>query len=126
MTAINCPVCQAPFQESVREGILIDTCTQCRGVWLDRGELEKLLAAMRQEVGNTVPAQPAAAAASLVVAQPQGYVPPQQPHYPPTQHSHQGYQQPYRRDYDDDDYRRHGGGRYYKKSKMERLFDIFD
>lgn len=123
MTAISCPVCQAPFQESVREGILIDTCTQCRGVWLDRGELEKLLAAMRQEVANPFATQPSAVA----IPPQQGYAPPQQPYYPPPQHPQQGYQQPYRRDYDDDDdYRRHGSGRYYKKSKMERLFDIFD
>jgi len=27
----------------LKEGVLIDVCTQCRGVWLDRGELEKLL-----------------------------------------------------------------------------------
>jgi Zn-finger nucleic acid-binding protein len=120
MTAISCPVCQAPFQESVKEGILIDTCTQCRGVWLDRGELEKLLAAMRQEAGNIAPPVQIAQPATPV----QHYAPPQQPHYPTPHHPHQGYQQSYRRDYDDD-YRRHGKG-YYKKSKMERLFDIFD
>lgn len=119
MTTINCPVCQAPFQESVREGILIDTCTQCRGVWLDRGELEKLLSAMRQEVGNAAPVQVQANAYPTV-----NYAPPPQAHYSQPQPH---YQQPYRRDYDDDDdYRRHDGKRYYKKSKMERLFDIFD
>ena len=31
------------MQEVNRNGVLIDVCPQCRGVWLDRGELEKLL-----------------------------------------------------------------------------------
>lgn len=43
MTAINCPVCHAAFKEVVNEGVLIDICTECRGIWLDRGELEKLI-----------------------------------------------------------------------------------
>lgn len=43
MLALNCPVCRAPFKEVVREGVSIDLCTECRGVWLDCGELEKLL-----------------------------------------------------------------------------------
>lgn len=32
------------LEERVREGVVIDVCPRCRGVWLDRGELEKLLA----------------------------------------------------------------------------------
>ena len=35
------------MQEITRNGIMIDVCTQCRGVWLDRGELEKLLSSVR-------------------------------------------------------------------------------
>jgi Zn-finger nucleic acid-binding protein len=31
-----------------REGVEIDYCTQCRGVWLDRGELEKIIAQVEQ------------------------------------------------------------------------------
>jgi len=46
MTGLTCPVCAGQLQETARQGILIDTCTRCRGVWLDRGELEKLSAAM--------------------------------------------------------------------------------
>jgi Zn-finger nucleic acid-binding protein len=42
MSVLNCPVCQGAMREINKNGILIDTCTQCRGVWLDRGELEKL------------------------------------------------------------------------------------
>lgn len=36
------------MQEISRNGIMIDVCTQCRGVWLDRGELEKLLGNIRR------------------------------------------------------------------------------
>lgn len=43
MMALNCPVCRAPFREIVKDSVLIDVCTECRGVWLDRGELDKLL-----------------------------------------------------------------------------------
>lgn len=42
MSVLVCPVCQGTMKEVNRNGVLIDTCTQCRGVWLDRGELEKL------------------------------------------------------------------------------------
>jgi uncharacterized protein len=49
MAALNCPVCRAHFKEVVRNGVLIDICSQCRGVWLDRGELEKLLEIVNKE-----------------------------------------------------------------------------
>lgn len=42
MSALSCAVCQGAMKEVSRNGVLIDTCTQCRGVWLDRGALEKL------------------------------------------------------------------------------------
>jgi hypothetical protein len=41
---MNCPVCSETLSERERSGIEIDICPQCRGVWLDRGELEKILA----------------------------------------------------------------------------------
>lgn len=43
MTPIDCPVCRAPFREVLMDGVLVDICTRCSGVWLDRGELERLL-----------------------------------------------------------------------------------
>lgn len=43
---MKCPVCpDSTLQMSERRGIEIDYCPQCRGVWLDRGELDKLIAA---------------------------------------------------------------------------------
>lgn len=47
MPILMCPSCQAGMQEINRNGVLIDICGQCRGVWLDRGELEKLLGSVR-------------------------------------------------------------------------------
>ncbi len=43
VAAMPCPVCQVPLSMSDRQGIEIDYCPQCRGVWLDRGELDKII-----------------------------------------------------------------------------------
>ncbi|MFO1434698.1 MAG: zf-TFIIB domain-containing protein [Candidatus Competibacteraceae bacterium] len=41
---MKCPVCaDTHLVMSERQGIEIDYCPQCRGVWLDRGELDKLI-----------------------------------------------------------------------------------
>jgi uncharacterized protein len=41
---VQCPVCSdVQLAISSREGVEIDYCPQCRGVWLDRGELDKIL-----------------------------------------------------------------------------------
>ncbi|MBD3177057.1 MAG: hypothetical protein GF320_17925, partial [Armatimonadia bacterium] len=40
---MNCPVCGEKLREIEREGVMIDICPGCKGVWLDRGELDKLL-----------------------------------------------------------------------------------
>ena len=42
-----CPSCSGPLIEIERSGVLIDACRDCRGIWLDRGELDKLVAAER-------------------------------------------------------------------------------
>jgi len=38
-----CPHCKTDLKISSREGIEIDYCPSCRGVWLDRGELDKII-----------------------------------------------------------------------------------
>ena len=38
-----CPACMVELTLAERQGIEIDYCPQCRGVWLDRGELDKIL-----------------------------------------------------------------------------------
>jgi Zn-finger nucleic acid-binding protein len=40
---MKCPACSADLLLSERQGIEIDYCPSCRGVWLDRGELDKII-----------------------------------------------------------------------------------
>jgi Zn-finger nucleic acid-binding protein len=40
---LPCPVCRSELVPSERLGIEIDSCPTCRGVWLDRGELDKIV-----------------------------------------------------------------------------------
>ena len=40
---MNCPVDGTELRITDRQGIEIDYCPQCRGIWLDRGELDKVL-----------------------------------------------------------------------------------
>lgn len=47
MPLLMCPNCETGMKEVDRDGVRIDICPSCRGVWLDRGELEKLLASVR-------------------------------------------------------------------------------
>lgn len=48
-----CPRCEtSSLIELDRQGLTIDRCERCRGVWLDRGELEKLMAREREGEGG--------------------------------------------------------------------------
>jgi Zn-finger nucleic acid-binding protein len=57
-----CPACKVALVMSERQGVEIDYCPQCRGVWLDRGELDKII-----EKSNAV------APAAAVAAQPSSF-----------------------------------------------------
>jgi len=46
---MKCPACESEMRITNREGVEIDYCPQCRGVWLDRGELEKIVARTSSE-----------------------------------------------------------------------------
>ncbi|HYG20098.1 MAG TPA: zf-TFIIB domain-containing protein [Ohtaekwangia sp.] len=53
---MDCPVCKnAKLVMSERQGIEIDYCPSCRGVWLDRGELDKII---DRSAGDNVQAIP--------------------------------------------------------------------
>ena len=45
---MRCPNCQSRLVEVERSDVLIDACPQCRGIWLDRGELDKILVMERR------------------------------------------------------------------------------
>ncbi|WP_374473173.1 zf-TFIIB domain-containing protein [Phenylobacterium sp.] len=49
MPLLLCPNDNTSMQNVNRNGVEIDICPTCRGVWLDRGELEKILGDARQE-----------------------------------------------------------------------------
>jgi len=50
---MKCPNCEIPLMMTERKGIEIDFCTQCRGVWLDRGELDKIIEVSTAEITET-------------------------------------------------------------------------
>jgi Zn-finger nucleic acid-binding protein len=105
---MKCPVCTTVnLLIAERQGVEIDYCPQCRGVWLDRGELDKIierasLAEAPQHVRSVPP-------------QPDQYPPYQQPSNSQPYPSHHGH---------------HANGQYgapkhhRKKSMLEELFDF--
>jgi Zn-finger nucleic acid-binding protein len=108
---MKCPVCLQPdLVMSERQGIEIDYCPQCRGVWLDRGELDKII----ERSATQSPAAPPPGQQPYVPQAPPG----QQPVY--GQQSGYGGEQRHHKKYDDD---YHGG---YKKKRKGFLGDIFD
>jgi Zn-finger nucleic acid-binding protein len=79
VAAMSCPICQVPLVMSDRQGIEIDYCPQCRGVWLDRGELDKII---ERSAPPSAPAQPAPPPVQQAPAyQQHGYHDPRQGHY---------------------------------------------
>jgi Zn-finger nucleic acid-binding protein len=50
---MKCPPCQVELKMTDRQGVEIDYCPQCRGVWLDRGELDKIIERSEQRFGST-------------------------------------------------------------------------
>ena len=105
---MKCPVCAIDLVMSERSGIEIDYCPTCRGVWLDRGELDKIIER----------SQPTRAEAPQAV--PQGQYPAQPVRTVELQREvHRG----------DDDH--HGGhhddhgysGKHKRKSFLSELFD---
>lgn len=93
-----CPVDGATLVMSERSGIEIDYCPQCRGVWLDRGELDKIIERSAAEFAPAAKSEP----------QPQ----PQHPGYQ---------QQPFSAE-------NHGFGHGYGHKKRKKSFfeEIFD
>jgi Zn-finger nucleic acid-binding protein len=43
MAELTCPKCESPMRVYERNGVTVDSCTGCRGIFLDRGELERLI-----------------------------------------------------------------------------------
>ena len=107
-----CPVDGETLVMADRSGVEIDYCPKCRGVWLDRGELDKVI----DRAASAAPAAPPAAPAAAPVwtAEPRGTEPPRA-EAPRRQDDR------YRRDDDDDD-RRHPKRR--REGFLSELFDF--
>lgn len=54
-----CPACKVDLVMTERQSVEIDYCPKCRGVWLDRGELDKIIEkSLGQQPGQPAAAQP--------------------------------------------------------------------
>jgi uncharacterized protein len=62
---MNCPACNVPLSMADRQGVEIDYCPRCRGVWLDRGEIDKIV---EREMAAYGPAQRPQTAAPMTEA----------------------------------------------------------
>ncbi len=109
---MRCPVDNEVLVMADRGGVEIDYCPKCRGVWLDRGELDKII----ERSATPVPMPPAAPAPA---ARPTSPVYQPEPGY-----SGQRAEAPRRRDDDDDDDHRHGKRYKKRESFLGELFDF--
>ena len=107
---MQCPVDNETLVMADRNGVEIDYCPKCRGVWLDRGELDKII--------DRAAGAPAAAATAAVS-------PPRAPREAAPVYQPEPQRAPEQRrsrDDDDDDYR----GGYKKKRRESFLGELFD
>lgn len=100
---MKCPVCETvDLRISERQGVEIDYCPTCRGVWLDRGELDKIIERAAQvETGYNVPVQTEKRKRGEWVSDDTD-------------------------EYYDDDDRRYRDPKRRKRSFLDDVFDIFD
>jgi Zn-finger nucleic acid-binding protein len=61
---LTCPKCRGRMTSYERNGVTVDQCADCRGLFLDRGELERLVDAEGAWRGSPAPSAPAAASYS--------------------------------------------------------------
>jgi len=97
---MDCPVCQVDLVMSDRQGIEIDYCPKCRGVWLDRGELDKIIERSTTEQQRRMPTDDRDA---------------------PPHHEYQS-----KKRYGKHGHGKYGHGKYRRKSMLQELFDVFD
>ena len=100
---MNCPVDNEILQMTERSGVEVDYCPRCRGVWLDRGELDKILERAEREMPMPM--------ATPVTGRPRD------------DYDREDDRRP---DYDDDYSRRDTYGRPYKKKRKSFLSDMFE
>lgn len=105
---------------SERSGIEIDYCPKCRGVWLDRGELDKLIERAQEDAAPAPQSQP----------EPRDYQPqhreqhyrPQEQHY--KEQHHYDSQRKHYNEHKPHNHSGHYGKPYKKKSILSEIFDF--
>lgn len=102
------PIDGSPMRQIHRYGIELDVCPTSGGIWLDKGELEKILHLMREDIEAEMQAT-------------------SRPNHDRRDYDESRYKR------DDEDYHRYkekgyyGSGKHHKKeSKMSRIMDLFD
>jgi Zn-finger nucleic acid-binding protein len=127
---MTCPKCHGEMRVYERSGVTVDQCTECRGIFLDRGELEKLFEAEAtwntQHAGAVpprptayTPPPPPAAGHGGYAPTPPGYA---QPAYAQPGYPQQGYPQPGYHGH----YRQHHGHYRKKRQRGGFLGELFD
>lgn len=133
---MKCPVDNETLLMTQRDGVEIDYCPKCRGVWLDRGELDKIIEKSVSSATPPVQLTPPPEAAPQPTAFSQPSAPPQyqaQPQYQERRepryeerreqrHDDRGHYDDRRRYDDDDDYKYRGK----RKKRDSFLSDLFD
>ena len=95
---MKCPVCTGlDLKMAERQGVEIDYCPECRGVWLDRGELDKIVERSYASTNTLPPTEPQSYRGGS-----------NQQHYKEEHHNGHGYQQ---------------NGQHKRKSWLSELFD---
>ena len=108
-----CPNCRVDLVMGQRLGVEVDYCPKCRGIWLDRGELKKIIERTVAEARIAAPTAPesllprAAEAQGLLASN--------------AARDQTGYE--HARGHPDDSDDRHRDGRHRRESFLERLFD---
>lgn len=104
MALLTSPIDGSPMTQIKRFGIELDVCPTSGGIWLDKGELEKLINFIKESAEED------------------------SRHFASTKQGRVDYDDDYyerepKRKYSDDDYRK---GHYKKKSGMSKVMDLFD
>jgi Zn-finger nucleic acid-binding protein len=111
-----CPTCKIALVMAERQGIEIDYCPTCRGIWLDRGELDKIIE--RAAVADRGPRPENPPAQGRETHTPPPSFLPRQPHHSSAWRGG---------DHDDDHrHREHGHQEHHGKKRKSFLSDIFD
>ena len=102
MSLTKCPFCEIAMEVQSFEDVLIDICPSCRGVWLDRGEMHKIIAHVRRQEAE-MPSRDLGAVAS-----------------PPPR------SEPPREERPDDRYDERDTGQYRGRRKKRSLWDVLE